>query len=100
MVAIQIRDVPEATRELLASAAERRGESLQAFLMDVLDRQAKNEKNRRLLEEYAANPLYPDGTFTSEEIVEEIRRGRRERTAQILRAVGDERAAQLVLEEE
>ncbi len=100
MVAIQVRDVPDETRGLLAAAAERRGESLQVFLMDVLERQAAGEKNRRWLEQVLADPLFPPGTFAPGEISEGIRADRRERTAQILRAIDDDEAARLILEEE
>jgi antitoxin FitA len=57
MVAIQIRDVPEPTRDALVEAARWQGKSLQAFLFDVLKREAQAAERRRLLREWAENPL-------------------------------------------
>lgn len=39
-VALQIRDVPESVRDTLADAAKRRGQSLQAYLLAVVEREA------------------------------------------------------------
>lgn len=39
-VAIQIRDVPDDVRDHLAAQAGRRGQSLQAYLLSVLTREA------------------------------------------------------------
>ena len=41
MVAIQIRGVSEVTRRTLSAEAKARGESLQEYLLDVLDREAQ-----------------------------------------------------------
>ena len=57
MVAIQIRDVPDATRDELAAQAKARGQSLQAYLLDVLTERADRGHNQRLLTEWARNPL-------------------------------------------
>ncbi len=46
MVAIQVRDVPEKIRDDLARAAKAEGKSLQAFLRDVLEREARKARNR------------------------------------------------------
>lgn len=40
-VALQIRDVPESVRDTLADAAKRRGQSLQAYLLAVVEREAE-----------------------------------------------------------
>jgi len=50
-VALTIRDVPEEVRELLSQAARERGQSLQAFLLGVLKRQAAFSRNQRVLAE-------------------------------------------------
>jgi antitoxin FitA len=50
-VVITIRDVPEEVRDLLAQQARERGQSLQAFLVAVLNRQADFCRNRQLLAE-------------------------------------------------
>jgi antitoxin FitA len=54
VVAIQIRGVSEITRRTLSAEAKARGESLQEYLLDVLDREAQEIDNRRLLAEWAA----------------------------------------------
>ena len=57
MVAIQIRDVPDGTRNELAAQARARGQSLQAYLLDMLKERADAGHNRRLLTEWAREPL-------------------------------------------
>ncbi len=57
MVAIQIRGVSEPTRSTLSAEARARGESLQEYLLDVLDREARDINDRRLVAEWAADPL-------------------------------------------
>ena len=54
MVAIQIRGVSEVTRRTLSAEAKARGESLQEYLLDVLDREAQEIDNGRLLAEWPA----------------------------------------------
>ncbi len=54
MVALQIRGVSESTRRMLSVEAKTRGESLQEYLLDLLDREARDIDNRRLLAEWAA----------------------------------------------
>ena len=56
MVALQICGVSEFTRRTLSAEARTRGESLQEFLLDLLDREARDIDNRRLLPERAAGP--------------------------------------------
>jgi len=50
-VVLTIRDVPEEVRNLLAQQARERGQSLQAYLLAVLNRQADFCRNRQLLAE-------------------------------------------------
>jgi antitoxin FitA len=57
VVAIQIRGVSKPTRSTLSVEARARGESLQEYLLDLLDREARDIDNRRLLAEWAAGPL-------------------------------------------
>ncbi|MEY5017165.1 MAG: hypothetical protein RL431_214 [Actinomycetota bacterium] len=49
MVAIQIRDVPEAVAEALKSRALREGLSVQKYLLDLITAQAAIEHNRAVL---------------------------------------------------
>lgn len=44
-VALQIRDVPEEIRDALAAKAASHGQSLQAFLFDVVRREAQVQRN-------------------------------------------------------
>jgi hypothetical protein len=50
-VVLTIRDVPDKVRDALAREARARGQSVQAFLLGVLERQAQFSGNRELLEE-------------------------------------------------
>jgi antitoxin FitA len=50
-VVLTIRDVPEQVRDLLSQEARERGQSLQAFLLSVLKRQAAFSRNRQILAE-------------------------------------------------
>jgi antitoxin FitA len=54
VVALQICGVSEFTRRTLSAEARTRGESLQEYLLDLLDREARDIDNRRLLTEWAA----------------------------------------------
>jgi hypothetical protein len=53
-VVLTIREVPEAVRDFLAQDARDRGQSLQAYLLALLVRQADFGHNRRLLVEIDA----------------------------------------------
>jgi hypothetical protein len=74
MVAIQVRDVPESVRDDLVRAARERGQSLQAFLADVLETRTMK-------------PIPVLDGAAPEEISELIRRGHEERDTQIIDAV-------------
>lgn len=56
MVALQIRHVPEEIRDVLSAEAERRGESLQNYLLEVVAREASSVNNRRLVRDWMARP--------------------------------------------
>jgi len=85
MVAMQVRDVSEETRQALAGEAERRGQSLQLFLSQVLEREAASARNLAWLAKASARPRRRDDGPTSRELIEA---GRRERDRAILDAVG------------
>ena len=48
---LTVSDVPDEVRDLLARQARERGQSLQGFLLTVLNRQADFGRNRQLLAE-------------------------------------------------
>jgi hypothetical protein len=50
VVALQIHGVSEPTRHTLSAEARARGESLQEYLLDLLDREARDIDSRRLME--------------------------------------------------
>ncbi|MGW5645712.1 FitA-like ribbon-helix-helix domain-containing protein [Saccharopolyspora sp. NPDC003752] len=50
MTVLTIRNVPEDVRDLLARAAKRSGQSLQGFLLSVLEREARFSRNAELAE--------------------------------------------------
>ena len=56
MLALQVRGVSDPTRRALSAEARARGESLQEYLLDLLDREARDIDNRRHLAELAAGP--------------------------------------------
>jgi hypothetical protein len=49
--------VSEPTRSTLSAEAKARSESLQEYLLDVLDREARDVDNRRLLAEWVVDHL-------------------------------------------
>jgi hypothetical protein len=50
-VVLTIRDVPDEVRDLLSQQARERGQSLQAFLLAMLRRQASFGRNRQIVAE-------------------------------------------------
>lgn len=77
MVALQIRDVPEEVRDTLAARARENGQSLQAFLLDIVVREASFSRNLDLLKEIES---WPDGSSaTAEEVVDARDAARAER---------------------
>jgi hypothetical protein len=59
MVALQIRDVPEAVRDALAAQARVRGQSLQTYLLELVETQARRLRNTDVLDRFAGRA---DGT--------------------------------------
>ena len=82
MVAIQIRDVSDDVREALAAEAEARSQSLQGFLMGVLEHEAKMAGNRAWLRQVIENPIARAHSGPATE--ELIRTQRQQRTRQVL----------------
>ena len=55
MVALQIRDVPEEVRDKLAAIAQERGQSLQAYLFDVINDEVRRRDNLAVLERFTGS---------------------------------------------
>ena len=55
MVSLQIHGVSEPTRRVLSAEARSRGETLQEYLLDILDREADNLGERQFLVEWHAD---------------------------------------------
>ncbi|MBW0017616.1 MAG: hypothetical protein JO236_08745 [Mycobacterium sp.] len=72
-VAIQIKDVPEEVRDVIAARAAARGQTTQAYLRGLLEREFRAERNKQLLENLAEHRSLD---LSAEEVVREIRRGR------------------------
>lgn len=53
MVALQIREVPEELRDRLNELARQRGQSLQAYLFDVLRDEARRQDNLAVLDRFS-----------------------------------------------
>ena len=51
MVSIQVRDVPEQVRDTLAKVAKLRGQSMQAYLLALLEEDARRAGNVMLLKQ-------------------------------------------------
>lgn len=83
MVAIQVRDVSDRDRDALAGEAERRGQSLQFFLHEVLEREAASARNIAWVQSKSKMaPMFTAGPTTREL----IDAANEERTRQILDA--------------
>ncbi|KNE80279.1 MULTISPECIES: hypothetical protein [Streptomyces] len=81
MVALQIRDVPEDVRDRLAAIAEQRGQSLQAYLFDLVNDEVRRRDNLAVLERFADKRY---GThLTKEDILGALDEARAERLAHL-----------------
>ncbi|MFI6578686.1 FitA-like ribbon-helix-helix domain-containing protein [Nocardiopsis sp. NPDC050513] len=72
MAAIQVKDVPDEVRDILAAEAKRSGQSLQAYVLSVLEREARFARNREIAEQ---TPL-PGANLSMDEIVAAVRAAR------------------------
>ncbi|MGH3685033.1 MAG: FitA-like ribbon-helix-helix domain-containing protein [Pseudonocardiaceae bacterium] len=89
MSGIQIRNLPESVVDALKSAATRRGQSLQRYLVELLTEQARISTTMAVLDEAAANAHRASaGAFDS---VALVREGRSERDADLTTDVPDPR---------
>jgi hypothetical protein len=79
MVSLQIRDVPEDVRRVLADRARARGQSLQAFLLWLVEEEAHRSRNLELLRRFADRR---DGSrLTASDATDAIDAARAERDA-------------------
>jgi antitoxin FitA len=53
VVALQIRDVPDEVRDALVAQAKARGQSLQAYLLELVEREASRYRNAAILGAFA-----------------------------------------------
>lgn len=80
-VVLTVRDVPEEVRNLLARQARERGQSLQALLLAVLNRQADFCRNRQILAEISQELDDGDGAAQdAPDAAELVARARAERS--------------------
>lgn len=82
MVALQIRHVPDEVRDVLSAEAERRGESLQTYLLEVVAREASSVNNRRLVRDWMARPAAAAVTVDVPELLGRHRRDREQHLAE------------------
>lgn len=67
MAYLQIRDVPDEVRDVLAARAQERGQSLNMYLRELVLREASFAHNRVLMEEIAARPS--SSRYTVEDVI-------------------------------
>jgi antitoxin FitA len=88
MVALQIRDVPEELRDRLSELASQRGQSLQAYLFDVVSDEARRQDNLAILDRFGQGAY---GTRLSPaDIDDALRTARTERDAELGLREGEE----------
>lgn len=78
MVALQIRDVPDDVRRVLAAQATANGQSLQTYLLSLVTREAERARNLALLD--AFDDARDGSDVTADDIVAALDRARQERT--------------------
>jgi antitoxin FitA len=81
MVALQIREVPKELRDRLSELARQRGQSLQAYLFDVLRDEARREDNLAVLDRFSKGAY---GTrLSSSDIRDALDAGRAKRDTEL-----------------
>lgn len=76
-MALQIRGVDDDVRDTLAERARSRGQSLQAFLLSLVQEEARRSTNLALLDQFAGR--HDGSRMTPEEADEAVERHRAER---------------------
>ena len=74
-VALQIRDVPEETRDALASLAAARGQSMQAYLLNLVTDEVRLARNAQAFDELAAYRVAIPPGFDADAIIRHGRDG-------------------------
>ncbi len=83
MVALQIRDVSPEVRDVLAERARAQGQSLQTFLLTLVEAEARRSRNLALLDRFARRT---DGsTLSASEAAELLAEERAQRDEQLAR---------------
>ncbi|HLS64653.1 MAG TPA: hypothetical protein VK060_14825 [Ruania sp.] len=87
MPALQIRDVPEEIRDALAQRARERGQSLQAYLLALVENEARRSRNLALLDRFSDRS---DGTrLMPEEAARAVAGARAERENRLVHSPRD-----------
>ena len=90
MVALQIRGVDDDVRDALAERARARGQSLQAFLLSLVQEEARRSANLAILDRFSGRT---DGSRTTwdeaDQAVAQHRAERDRRVGSIARTTGD-----------
>lgn len=74
-VALQIRNVPEHVRDALAQRAQQLGQSMQAYLLDVVEREARFASNVDMFRRTAVHRATIPPEYRPERIIREGRDG-------------------------
>lgn len=72
-VALQIRNVPDEVRDALVERSSQLGQSMQAFLLDLVQREARLARNATMFERTASNRTTIPDMYSPERIVREGR---------------------------
>lgn len=81
MVAIQIRNIPDDVRDVLMRRARAKGQSLQAFLRDVVLREASFDNNIAVLDSFASRRA--SSTVTGQDVLDALDEARAERADEL-----------------
>lgn len=86
MVAMQIRNVPDEVRQTLVERAQARGQSLQAFLLSLVEDEARRAQNLAVLDRFANRA---DGSkLTLEQATKALDQARAERDVELMGGKG------------
>lgn len=88
MVALQIRDVPDDVRQALAERARARGQSLQAFLLSLVQDEARRSANVAMLERFAGR--HDGSRVSAAQATEALDRARADRDPPLSRSASDD----------